>query len=835
MRNTTRRYLAIFMAFIMSISIAFGLRLPAKAATVEYVYGTGNYKNYIYNWGTREEVATFLSPNAEEFYEENNVTYEQLAALSGSSNTSSVPSSALYKKLQSLMRTAHTTINNYDKVKYLCDYTDCQNSKKTSNKISSFYSGAEIGPGWTYPEWNREHVWPNSKGNQAGNGENDIMMLRPTASSENGSRGNKAYGPTTTSSYFNPNHFANGRYDLRGDVSRILLYQYVRWGATDRMWGSSGVIQSKEILLQWMEEDPVDTWELGRNDSVQSITGTRNVFVDYPELAFELFNEEIPNDYTTPSGAGTTGGYKITATSNNTAWGNVSVNGNTINASAVTGYDAVGFDVIKGTAEVTRQGDSFIVEASSDVTIRINFAARESKTVIFSEDGSSAGNQSIYIGGTITLPAHKTALKSGYTFIGWSEATFADTTSKPDFLEEGSKYIVRNDATLYALYSRNKNGVVYYFTNSPTGCTHTRAYKFERVEPTCKSPGTTEGMYCPDCSAFISGHQKLSNANIDHKYNSKGVCTVCGDTKANSNTSTSSKTNSNNVSSKDNQGTSNKPTNSTSSKNNQSTSSKGANNTTSKNENSTSSKPSGTTSSRVEQNVSSKPIGNTSSKDELNTNSNTVGDNEQNTSSVIAETEAEDIVVTVNISENTLVVSDFIKEAINNNIPLVLKAKDYTWNFEKIAISPDEAKSFDATILTGDEVSEGHKSIIKNAAKSKDFFPISFAHSGALPAKATITINVDEAFAGQEVEVYSIAASGSAVLEGKATVSSDAVLSFDTERTSLYFVTKTTANNSASLLWLWILIAVVLVGGGVTVFVLYKKGVIFNAKKQDLA
>ena len=67
------------------------------------------------------------------------------------------------------------------------------------------------------------------------------------------------------------------------------------------MWGTSGVMESKSVLLEWVEEDPVDTWELGRNDSVESITGTRNVFVDYPELAFVLFGEEIPN-MTTPSG-----------------------------------------------------------------------------------------------------------------------------------------------------------------------------------------------------------------------------------------------------------------------------------------------------------------------------------------------------------------------------------------------------------------------------------------------------------------------------------------------------------------------------------------------------
>ena len=44
-------------------------------------------------------------------------------------------------------------------------------------------------------------------------------------------------------------------------------------------------MESLDVLLLWMEQDPVDTWELGRNDAVQAITGTRNVFVDYPEYA----------------------------------------------------------------------------------------------------------------------------------------------------------------------------------------------------------------------------------------------------------------------------------------------------------------------------------------------------------------------------------------------------------------------------------------------------------------------------------------------------------------------------------------------------------------------
>jgi hypothetical protein len=47
---------------------------------------------------------------------------------------------------------------------------------------------------------------------------------------------------------------------------------------------------------------------MGRNDAVQSITGTRNVFVDYPEYAWLLFGEDIPQNLSTPSGMGANGG-----------------------------------------------------------------------------------------------------------------------------------------------------------------------------------------------------------------------------------------------------------------------------------------------------------------------------------------------------------------------------------------------------------------------------------------------------------------------------------------------------------------------------------------------
>jgi len=262
---------------------------------VEYVYSSdGN--NYIYNWGTREEEATFLSPKAETFYSGQN-TYEYFSELAGGTGTADAPYSELYSVLKTFMSNRHQTETTYAGTRYLFKYTDCQNS---NGVISGFYSGNDLGTDWDGNAMNREHVWPNSKGDASGNGENDIIMIHPAVPSINSSRGNDAYGES--SDYCDPGKYSVTGVDVRGDAARTVLYVYVRWGNTGYMWGSAGVMENLDVLLKWIEEDPVDTWELGRNDSVESITGTRNVFVDYPELAFLLFGAEIPEDMTTPSG-----------------------------------------------------------------------------------------------------------------------------------------------------------------------------------------------------------------------------------------------------------------------------------------------------------------------------------------------------------------------------------------------------------------------------------------------------------------------------------------------------------------------------------------------------
>lgn len=434
MKILTKRAFSLVIAFALSVSLLVGLKVPALAATVDYVKSG----NYIYNWGTRETVATFLSPNAITFYQKNNTSLQQLSALSGSKNESGVPNSALYKKLHEIMESNQKYQTSYSATKDLYKYTDCQDSGRVnSGKISSFYSGTLIGPNWgSSPSWNREHTWPNSKGDRAGNGENDIMMLRPTASSENSSRGNKAYGQS--SGYYNPNNESGGRYDLRGDVARIMLYVYVRWECKNcgsynpnGIFGTGGILESKTVMLNWIKEDPVDTWELGRNDSVESITGTRNIFVDYPELAYTLFGEAVPANLQTPSGSTETPSYKVTATSGNSANGTVTVNGNTITATPAAGYEIAGYNIVSGTATVKQNGNTFTVTASSDVSIIIDFAKALCKhTNKTNVNGTPAGCTTVgYTDGVRCLDCGK--LISGHTKI--------DAT--------GHKYSNSNDTT----------------------------------------------------------------------------------------------------------------------------------------------------------------------------------------------------------------------------------------------------------------------------------------------------------------------------------------------------------------------------------------------------
>ena len=343
-----KKILSIVLSFVIIVGMFVGIDVSVaassttptgytSAADVRYniTSNAWNGKSIVANWGAREEVATFLTTYATAYYT-GSYTYENLSRYSGGTSQSNAQNSALHEALQDMMIAKHHTQNNYEANKTLLKYTDCV--RGDTSKICFFYSGSLGNSAWDGGStWNREHTWPNSKGDESRQ-EDDVMMIRPALSRENSSRGNTAYGES--SNYFDPGE------DFRGDCARIVLYVYTRWGNSTiygKMWGTSGVIENMDVLLRWMEEDPVDTWELGRNDAVQSATGVRNVFVDYPEFAFLMFGKEIPSDMPTPSGiasGGNQGTGSGSGTSNTVTFGSDTVNikSGKVTVPATSGY-----------------------------------------------------------------------------------------------------------------------------------------------------------------------------------------------------------------------------------------------------------------------------------------------------------------------------------------------------------------------------------------------------------------------------------------------------------------------------------------------------------------
>ena len=299
------RYIKSVVASLLLIVFVFSGFVPTYAVDEPSKYSTQ------YNSGTRDVVCTTLNGTSAVSYYSGSYSYDVLSEKS---------STEIMNTLRTLMRTTHTYLSSYNDCHYKADRTDCQNEDGSVSLIYTSYSATMN----QWNGWNREHVWPQSLGggNTSGGGA-DLHHIRPSDAVVNSTRGNKKYGNADggKATYgSNPASGYLGGYsgtyyepldNVKGDVARICLYVYVRWGSD---WGATSitsVFQSVDVLLEWCALDPVDTWEMGRNEVVQSIQGNRNVFIDYPEYAWLIFGREVPANMTTPSGEAAEGGSSV--------------------------------------------------------------------------------------------------------------------------------------------------------------------------------------------------------------------------------------------------------------------------------------------------------------------------------------------------------------------------------------------------------------------------------------------------------------------------------------------------------------------------------------------
>lgn len=483
MFQTVRKSFSVFLATVFLVGGLFGSTLTAFAAP--------SAGSIAVNDKVRHTVCHALSDQALAYYTEGN-TYEDLIQLDGKyapDDSASAIGSALFNRLQSMMKLTNTV--SYSS---LLDYWDKTDANGGSSGSWLFYSDRLETTG---DSTNREHVWPKSRGNFGeGGAGSDLHHLRPTNASVNSTRSNYTMGdvrsktgytirkyadPKNSSStvlWYISDYRVNGSDGLvevadniKGDVARIYLYLFVTYGSANSnknlyttygSYGSGGndgkkVIESLATLLEWNRLDPVDEWEMRRNDLCQDVQGNRNVFIDYPELAWYLFNLEDEMPFmNTPSGNahGTSIGYVVNAESSNDNFGTVAIEGRTITATPKSGYYVSGYTVTYGSADVTRAGNTFSVVPYADCTIMVEFQARDTVQMNLISDGAVFQTASAYTGRPFDLPL--VSAPEGWTFLGWITEELPETNIRPVTIYN-SEITPTGETTLYALFTRTEN------------------------------------------------------------------------------------------------------------------------------------------------------------------------------------------------------------------------------------------------------------------------------------------------------------------------------------------------------------------------------------------
>lgn len=184
-----------------------------------------------------------------------------------------------------------------------------------------------------------EHMFPNSWfGGEDGNKHAycDLHHLVPADYSANRSKSNNGPGvPTDTT--FNNAVWVNGKDanrdnlvvfcppdQYKGDFARAFFYIATTYGDT-AVWQTDNSVphmtnsdwheflsDTRDLLLSWHRQDPVSEKELIRNNTVYSLQGNRNPFIDYPCLVEYIWGNMQGETFDLSCNAAPTAKYTIT-------------------------------------------------------------------------------------------------------------------------------------------------------------------------------------------------------------------------------------------------------------------------------------------------------------------------------------------------------------------------------------------------------------------------------------------------------------------------------------------------------------------------------------------
>jgi len=216
---------------------------------------------------------------------------------------------------------------------------DADASPTNSNKIWLLYTEEELrdvyfqGNNNSNVTWNREHVFPRSRGgyfsikeddvadginvwvetsvDSLRHGNSDAHHLRAADSGTNSSRGNKNYG--VGGSFYNGPDGSQGSW--HGDVARSVFYMVLRYTGLDVVNGdpesSQGLIGDLATLVEWHRQDPPDDFEMHRNNVIYEWQINRNPFIDDPEMVEYIWGSKQGQSYTLSSESETLAQIKV--------------------------------------------------------------------------------------------------------------------------------------------------------------------------------------------------------------------------------------------------------------------------------------------------------------------------------------------------------------------------------------------------------------------------------------------------------------------------------------------------------------------------------------------
>lgn len=284
-----------------------------EGSTLTYTTTSGSIQGSLLTIMTQTAGTFTVTVTANDGVNATNATFT-LTITEGSSTVDAYYQNAAGKTGAELKVALHNIIKghvqlSYDQVTQALKDTDEDPNNK--NNVILLYTGrsqAKSTFGSSGDAWNREHVWAKSHGDfgtTKGPG-TDIHHLRPADASVNSTRGHLDFDnggspdkECTECKYDSDSWEPPNR--VKGDIARMLMYMAVRYEGdggeidlelADRVSTYPQPLHGKlSVLLEWNKLDPVDAFEMRRNNIIQTYQKNRNPFIDHPEWADMIWSK----------------------------------------------------------------------------------------------------------------------------------------------------------------------------------------------------------------------------------------------------------------------------------------------------------------------------------------------------------------------------------------------------------------------------------------------------------------------------------------------------------------------------------------------------------------